>query len=101
MGAIAWRSPRSVLGGWTHSSRTASAVRHPLRFLGRLPPLEVVASGDDLGKAGQRYGMRLQDLLQLNPGLQGSSPGNRHFRFRVANSSPPAAALDAGTQFLS
>jgi len=55
----------------------------------------VVRFGDDLGKLAQRYGMRLQDLLQLNPGLQAASlvTGTQ---IRVANSSPARSRMVLG-----
>jgi len=62
------------------------------------PPLEstgVVRLGDNLRKLALRYGMSLQDLLQLNPGLQaaGLVAGTQ---IRVANAAPVRNRLVLG-----
>ncbi|MCT0214395.1 M23 family metallopeptidase [Synechococcus sp. CS-1324] len=62
------------------------------------PPLEamgVVRLGDNLRKLAQRYGMSLQDLLRLNPGLQaaGLVAGTQ---IRVANAAPVRSRMILG-----
>jgi len=62
------------------------------------PPLEstgVVRLGDNLRKLALRYGMSLQDLLELNPGLQaaGLVAGTQ---IRVANAAPVRNRLVLG-----
>jgi len=62
------------------------------------PPLEstgVVRLGDNLRKLALRYGMSLQDFLQLNPGLQtaGLVAGTQ---IRVANAAPVRNRLVLG-----